>query len=90
MSGDSRCNACPRRDDIRLLYPKLHKVALYCLGLPVSVTSCDSVLSVMGNAFTVRSNALHVNKAARLLAFNCNGDFLNKTFAPQAFPGWGE
>jgi hypothetical protein len=69
-------------------YPCLHKVAQYCLAMPISVTSCDSVISVMGNAFTVRRNALNVAKAGMLLAFRCNGDFCGNTLKPSVFPSW--
>jgi hypothetical protein len=66
----------------------LKSAALYLLSLPVSVTSCDSVISVLGNAFTSRQNHLSVANAAALIAFKCNGDFSGASLDPDAFPAW--
>jgi hypothetical protein len=69
-------------------FAALRRPALYLLSLPVSVTSCDSVISVLGNAFTSRQNHLSVANAGALIAFKCNGDFARASIDPSAFPAW--
>jgi hypothetical protein len=73
-----------------LQYPKLTLVARYLIRLPVSVTSCDSVLSVVGGMFHKTQNRLAVQKSASLVAFRCNGDVHNGTLCAKAFTAWGQ
>jgi hypothetical protein len=80
------------RPDIVGLFPNVSKVGKYVVSLPVAVTSCDSVLSVLGNTFSTRQNRLGTDVAGLLLAFKANGDQTQSTVpvAPaNLYAPWG-
>jgi hypothetical protein len=53
--------------------PSIQRIALYLISAPAVVTTCDSVISVMGSMFTTRQARMNEATAADLIALRCNG-----------------
>jgi hypothetical protein len=68
-------------------HKRLQRIALYLLNMPCVVTSCDSVISTMGQMFTEQQSQLGDQQAGELVAFRCNGD-VAQAFGGSMHSGW--
>ena len=68
-------------------WPALYLAVKYLIWLPVTVTSCDGVLSVEGTVVTSRRGRLDPERAGAIIQWKCNGNPLEKR--PHMRQSWG-
>ena len=68
-------------------WPNLFNAVMYLIWMPVTVTSCDGVLSVEGTVVTSRRGRLDPERAGAIVQWKCNGNPLEKR--PHMRQSWG-